>query len=261
MKLIAFLATALFFVSPFVVQASDEMHNVLRPFTSDGCSGFPNSLSFDAKANWLNCCIDHDMAYWKGGASSERLQADRNLRECVSKANSRVVGWTVGSTVGWTMFVGVRIGGYDGLPTGWHWGYGWLFDRGYAPLRADEQAQVTELAKQIPSNDSKIPIIPLVVVRNRDSLTGDHCKDLAIASIEAHLGRSFSATGFKSATRESADGTVMQLSVGVENCAEPFQFQFLLLRPDACTSDMNELLARGRIRLQKANAPVCEPKP
>ena len=34
-------------------------------FTSDGCS-----LWFDGC--WVKCCVQHDLAYWRGGTSKER---------------------------------------------------------------------------------------------------------------------------------------------------------------------------------------------
>jgi len=38
----------------------------LKPFTSDGCSDFPDG-TLTQKDLWLECCTAHDFTYWKGG--------------------------------------------------------------------------------------------------------------------------------------------------------------------------------------------------
>jgi hypothetical protein len=38
----------------------------LAPFTSDGCSVFPDGTALQ-QSLWLQCCRAHDYAYWKGG--------------------------------------------------------------------------------------------------------------------------------------------------------------------------------------------------
>ena len=47
----------------------------LRPFTSDGCSVFPDGTISQSR-KWLKCCVEHDKAYWLGGTYAERLAAD-----------------------------------------------------------------------------------------------------------------------------------------------------------------------------------------
>jgi hypothetical protein len=54
----------------------------LRPFTSDGCSLFPDS-SLVSEDDWCSCCFEHDIAYWRGGTAEERDIADRKLQACV----------------------------------------------------------------------------------------------------------------------------------------------------------------------------------
>ena len=56
----------------------------LKPFTTDGCSAFPNG-NIKHQSLWANCCIRHDLAYWKGGTYDERLEADHKLESCVSQ--------------------------------------------------------------------------------------------------------------------------------------------------------------------------------
>lgn len=80
-----------------------------RPFVTDGCS-----MWLDGR--WGQCCVEHDIPYWCGGNRQQRLEADRKLRECVAAAS--------GGLMGWTMFLGVRVGGYPNLPFYWRWGFG-----------------------------------------------------------------------------------------------------------------------------------------
>ncbi len=109
--------------------AADE----LKPFTSDGCSAFPDG-TLDQKDLWLGCCRAHDLAYWQGGTKQQRQAADAELKECVS-----AVGEPEIATL---MLAGVRVGGTPYLPTGFRWGYGWNYPRFYGPLTEEELAQV-----------------------------------------------------------------------------------------------------------------------
>ena len=80
------------------------------PFTSDGCS-----LWFDG--DWVECCVQHDLAYWRGGTSKERQEADRALEQCVAKRPHTVMAPI--------MYAAVRAFGVWWLPTCFRWGYGW----------------------------------------------------------------------------------------------------------------------------------------
>ena len=52
----------------------------LKPFTTDGCSSFPDG-TLNHKTLWLKCCTAHDKAYWKGGTYQERIIADQALKQ------------------------------------------------------------------------------------------------------------------------------------------------------------------------------------
>ncbi len=112
----------------------------LRPFVSDGCSLFPDRAP-GSKADWCSCCLVHDLAYWKGGTEEERLQADRQLRDCV-------VASTGDKALAETMLAGVRVGGAPQLQTPFRWGYGWPRGRGYQALSPEEAADAAHLAQQ-----------------------------------------------------------------------------------------------------------------
>ncbi len=109
----------------------------LRPFSSDGCTLFPDGTIKD-RQKWCECCFQHDIAYWKGGTEDERKKADEALRDCVfSRTKDR--------TLAETMYRGVRAGGHPAFPNWYRWGYGWPYSRGwYKPLSDTEQQQVRE---------------------------------------------------------------------------------------------------------------------
>lgn len=109
----------------------------LRPFTTDGCSLFPDR-SADGKKDWHCCCVQHDRRYWRGGPASLRLQADEELRACVATT-------TGDAGLARVMYAGVRVGGLAHWPTSFRWGYGWGYGRGYAPLTEGEQREADRL--------------------------------------------------------------------------------------------------------------------
>jgi len=106
----------------------------LAPFTSDGCSLFPDATLND-RTTWCDCCQKHDLAYWQGGSAEERNQADAALRDCVLER-------TKDQKLAETMYLGARAGGHPAFPTWYRWGYGWSYGRGYQPLSAAERLQV-----------------------------------------------------------------------------------------------------------------------
>ena len=86
------------------------------PFKSDGCSCVPD-LDIET------CCLDHDRAYWCGGARWQKLQADHDFRQCIRDADRQKIAALY--------FMGVRVGGSPYLPTPWRWGFGWSYPKGY----------------------------------------------------------------------------------------------------------------------------------
>jgi len=110
----------------------------LAPFTTDGCSRFPDGTRSQPEL-WLQCCSEHDVAYWQGGTEDQRVEADRVFKQCVVD-----IGETMIASV---MFVGVRIGGTPYLPTSFRWGYGWPYMRSYGALTETEMEAVREALK------------------------------------------------------------------------------------------------------------------
>lgn len=130
MHLMPLLITGVLLLS--AVAAADN----IAPFTSDGCSAFPDGTMAQQKL-WLACCQAHDLAYWKGGTYAERLAADQELEQCVAATGEPAVAKI--------MLAGVRVGGTPYLPTKFRWGYGWPFMRGYKALSADELKSLQHL--------------------------------------------------------------------------------------------------------------------
>jgi len=116
--------------------------DTLKPFTSDGCSDFPDG-TFKQKALWLTCCKQHDFEYWKGGTYQERLVADKTLESCVTAVGEPEIALL--------MLAGVRVGGTPFLPTRFRWGYGWSYPRFYGELSAAELEAVKRLTPHEPS--------------------------------------------------------------------------------------------------------------
>ncbi|MDP9249384.1 MAG: hypothetical protein M3M85_02675 [bacterium] len=80
-----------------------------KKFTSDVCSRWPDG-------EWGSCCMEHDIKYWCGGETSDRLAADLEIQSCINK---------IKPGMGTLMFWGIRAGGTPWLPTPYRWGYGW----------------------------------------------------------------------------------------------------------------------------------------
>ena len=107
----------------------------IQPFTTDGCSDFPDGTPAH-KDLWHRCCVAHDLKYWAGGTFDERLQADLELRSCVSAVGEPAIAEL--------MLAGVRVGGSPWWPSSFRWGYGWPYTNGYRALTQQQQEQVRE---------------------------------------------------------------------------------------------------------------------
>jgi hypothetical protein len=81
-------------------------------FKSDGCTWFPDG-------DYRDCCVAHDLDYFKGGSLRERWRSDKRLFQCV--VNKK--GWWH-KIIAPLMWAGVRVGGVSFLPTPFRWGFG-----------------------------------------------------------------------------------------------------------------------------------------
>lgn len=131
-------------VAIILVFVSGSIARAIMPFTTDGCSMFPDGTINDHTL-WLECCVEHDKAYWKGGSYPDRVRADRALRDCVSASGAPFIAEI--------MLEGVRVGGSPFWPTTYRWGYGWPGLRGYRPLSAKEKEQVKAQLDEFEDNE------------------------------------------------------------------------------------------------------------
>ncbi|MBD3670672.1 MAG: hypothetical protein HUJ29_07850 [Gammaproteobacteria bacterium] len=116
----------------------------LKPFTTDGCSLFPDG-TLENETLWLECCIKHDFAYWKGGTYEQRLQADKELKQCVASLGEEDLAAL--------MYAGVRLGGSPYSIMDYRWGYGWSPNPGYRSLSENERELVeSRLPDDLPKN-------------------------------------------------------------------------------------------------------------
>jgi len=133
MKLL-YRSLAIFLV--LVMYCNNLYAEQLKPFTTDGCSMFPDG-TYQQNELWLSCCTAHDLAYWQGGTYQQRLIADESLKSCVAKVGQPEIANI--------MLMGVRAGGTPYLPTSFRWGYGWSYPKLYGELNKEELIQVKQL--------------------------------------------------------------------------------------------------------------------
>lgn len=135
------------YVSLYLVACSEDIE--LRPFTSDGCTLFPDSSPLNQE-QWCDCCFEHDLAYWRGGTADEREAADLRLMACVREK-------TGDNFLATGMYEGVRFGGSPYFYNWYRWGYGWSYERKYQRLSAEEEQIADRLEQQyFDSGESKI---------------------------------------------------------------------------------------------------------
>ena len=110
----------------------------LRPFFSDGCSSSPDATPLTINSEgWIDCCIKHDTAYWLGGTREEKESADNNLERCMAEKGSPRIGKI------YNLFV--RQFGGPNSQHNYRWGYGWNFQREFAPISESESKLIFAL--------------------------------------------------------------------------------------------------------------------
>ncbi|WP_127715916.1 FAD-binding oxidoreductase [Halobacteriovorax sp. HLS] len=125
----------LIFFLIFQVSAS-----TLNPFDTDGCSMVPDGTPRNPQM-WKQCCLWHDIAYWKGGTRKDRRTADKNFNLCLKEFGPNFIGFIY--------YYGVRVGGHPSARLPFSWGYGWESYRGYRELNQQELEQVQKLTPLI----------------------------------------------------------------------------------------------------------------
>lgn len=129
-----------------------EAAQIIKDFSTDGCSSFPDGHIPTQTTEWLDCCIIHDIDYWMGGEYDLRKKADENLGLCVSSRANPVLGQA--------MRYGVFIGGAPS-PAPWRWAYGWDFS-----IKHDNLNE-----KQLRSAASKFDTVIDAILKEKSRLT------------------------------------------------------------------------------------------
>ena len=131
--LVFMMSVAVFIERSFLPETTDEHVNKAlsygdlnelatppKPFYFDGCTLFPDKIG---SVSFLSACLQHDIAYWYGGSSEDRKQAD-----LVFKQDIKDLGM-VGSVFSLPMYLAVRIFGDTWLMkqfgANWGFGYNW----------------------------------------------------------------------------------------------------------------------------------------
>ncbi|MDP2560884.1 hypothetical protein [Psychrobium sp. 1_MG-2023] len=127
--------------------SSNAQQAKLAPFTTDGCSLFPDG-TLASSEQWLHCCVQHDFDYWQGGTAKQRQRSDRELLLCVAKAGHPHIASL--------MLTGVRVGGHPYWYTPFRWGYGWPYPKAYAELTPAEMQLVEQRVLEIPAELLKL---------------------------------------------------------------------------------------------------------
>lgn len=106
---------------------------VPNDFIFDGCSVVPEGYPWDPNQEylWCECCIDHDIAYWRGGTWVDRRLADAQLGQCVQEKTGI-------PELGAAFFLGTEIGGSPYWKQPYRWGYAWSDGRNYQ-INTDEE--------------------------------------------------------------------------------------------------------------------------
>jgi len=112
----------------------------LMAFASDGCANHAaiSKAGDNSMNNWCECCVGHDIAYWRGGTVEQRDQADARLRDCVARQ-------TGNRELANTLYHDLRSGGSAYFVDGYRWAYGWSNQRQYQALNERELAMANNL--------------------------------------------------------------------------------------------------------------------
>jgi len=112
MKLVLALSLALAMSLGIAAQTSTT-RVMPADFKSDNCTLFPDG-------DYADCCEEHDKDYYFGGTNAERKASDARLKQCVA---SKGKGWKR-RLLAKSVYLGVRLGGVQWLPTPFRWGFG-----------------------------------------------------------------------------------------------------------------------------------------
>ena len=106
----------------------------LKPLTTDYCTNYPEGTPKQPDL-WKHCCLLHDMTFWAGGMSSERMQADLDLRSCIEETGARDQAKLI--------YFAVRIASYSPIKyPSKKWNNAWKNRMSYQELSAQDIDQL-----------------------------------------------------------------------------------------------------------------------
>ena len=138
---IAFFA---FFMILSLAHADWEATTGITHFESDGCSKWPEGTAENPWL-WRDCCFTHDLHYWMGGTSQQRLDADVELKQCVESRGQDFQAIVI--------YMGVRVGGTPNTDASFRWGFGWPEGRPYEELTEGELREAAQVLRQSKFSD------------------------------------------------------------------------------------------------------------
>jgi hypothetical protein len=144
--------------------------SALKPFLSNGCTGFPDGTK-ENPMQWRHCCVLHDLAFWAGGCSQFREQADLELKRCVADTGSKFTAFL--------MYLGVRIGAHSPIKIkGEQWGNGWMDGRSsdQALTHADLSRVSEILLSGLPSDLQSEDALRFVSRLEQEVQQAPHCE-------------------------------------------------------------------------------------
>ena len=147
------------------------LNKQLKPFSSDGCSLWPEGTSTNPGL-WIHCCFYHDIAYWIGGSRSARKKADKKFKSCVKKEHKQAAE---------LMYLGARKFGGPKIATNYRWGYGWTYGRGYLKLSQQEKKfadgllpkKNEKISKYVDLDQTDVKEIPIYILEKYNLETYD----------------------------------------------------------------------------------------
>jgi hypothetical protein len=123
-------------------------------FESDGCSKWPEGTAENPHL-WRDCCFTHDLHYWMGGTSQERLDADVELKQCVESRGQDFQAIVI--------YMGVRVGGTPNTQASFRWGFGWPEGREYAELTEEEKQEAASQLRKSNFTERDLGLVDLFI--------------------------------------------------------------------------------------------------
>jgi hypothetical protein len=193
----------------------ESLHSrTLRPFRTDGCSLSPDGVPGSQVGKWVECCIHHDIAYWKGGTEQEKLISDKALRSCIAKKGYPKIASLY--------YVAVRQFGGPTLPATFRWGFGWSALRDYAPLEDWEIAKIEEQMDPQTQNLMALSISNPPIIDDVEPLkTNDEIQIMKF--LDQHLDPGLRITSVAKLLKTKSKRTYL---VKAENCPDGVLFEF-----------------------------------